>query len=808
VAASSNTANNPPVPAGWKLMEQSQVTPAMTDWASNSLSVGSPSDSLTLLYSTLGLPTGELPGDWALFSTSNNAAAVLATNLTLVYTNDGAALDSGAVSRIPGLTTAAANASRYYLTVVNTNNEDVQFTIQATVLPLVHQVFDNVPFAGRTLPFADYLQYYRFDASANASSVVFDVPQADGPVWFVVGKGYLPDLGNFDNYGYADSGGSTPVTFDGTSGISDLSGTWYLGVYPGVTDPVSYAVNIFEYQSVSGTNVIGVGGTNFPGSLPPLSTASFQVNVPTNALAVANTFASADGSIELLFNQTSPPQNEDPPTVVFFSGVSFGTVVLTNGSDPQLVPGASYYLTVRNTNTVAATFSLSVSMDLMVVLTNRVAFTNTLSNPGQVNYYAFLVSPNSSTAAFEVINSSGVVYPFLSYSQTMPPDLWPDIYTNALYQDFGSSTDLKSFVLQKEPVGGAPLAAGWWYIGVRAPSDIAAPVSYAVRVVADSGSPGIVSLRKGVPRSASALPGFSVDGRTNLALYSIDFTNAETQVSFIVTNATAIPGLYIMRGWEPTPSYYGLIADNASTNGSASITMTDSSSPYGTTQGTWYIAVPNSNATQMRFDILALGDEPLSTIIQLQNATPLWTTAGVGSGPFGTNGQPVYYRFIVSNDAAGARFNLSGATGNVDLYAALNTLPSDLNFLASSANPGAADEGITMATNAAFSSIDGDWYLAVYDRDAADVSFNITATLLDAWQAIPPQVSATVSSSGGVTFAWTAYLGIRYEVDYTANLSQPFVAITNFTASATGPVSFSPTLADPQGFYRVQVLGP
>ncbi len=28
-----NVADNPPVPAGWMLMEQSQVTPAMTTWA-------------------------------------------------------------------------------------------------------------------------------------------------------------------------------------------------------------------------------------------------------------------------------------------------------------------------------------------------------------------------------------------------------------------------------------------------------------------------------------------------------------------------------------------------------------------------------------------------------------------------------------------------------------------------------------------------------------------------------------------------------------------------------------------------------
>ena len=76
-------------------------------------------------------------------------------------------------------------------------------------------------------------------------------------------------------------------------------------------------------------------------------------------------------------------------------------------------------------------------------------------------------------------------------------------------------------------------------------------------------------------------------------------------------------------------------------------------------------------------------------------------------------------------------------------------------------------------------------------------------------RAFLPLIGGYSANATGIKFNWPAYPGMRYEVDYTPDLTQPFSAVANYIATGTNLNYYDPTpvLDNPQGFYLLRLLG-
>jgi hypothetical protein len=106
------------------------------------------------------------------------------------------------------------------------------------------------------------------------------------------------------------------------------------------------------------------------GSITPLT-----ITVPTNAIAATNVLVSASGPLNVYFNQTqSPTGDTNAGDVLILSTTTGGTFVLNGLSTPPLVPGANYYLGLKNPGTSNVSFVFEVNFELGAAPANPPSF--------------------------------------------------------------------------------------------------------------------------------------------------------------------------------------------------------------------------------------------------------------------------------------------------------------------------------------------------------------------------------------------------------------------------------------------------
>ncbi|HEY2328838.1 MAG TPA: DUF642 domain-containing protein [Verrucomicrobiae bacterium] len=151
-----------------------------------------------------------------------------------------------------------------------------------------------------------------------------------------------------------------------------------------VTDTNPWAVNT---QSFSITNFFSVvvlppptlnNGVSLTNSIPPGGFRYYQVSVPANADFATNILLFATNlPVNLFFNQTNLPTGAGPGDFTLLANASNGRAVLATSSAPPLLPGATYYLGVQNTNAFAVTCGLEVDFHLVPpVFISSIVYTN------------------------------------------------------------------------------------------------------------------------------------------------------------------------------------------------------------------------------------------------------------------------------------------------------------------------------------------------------------------------------------------------------------------------------------------------
>ncbi|HTL54613.1 MAG TPA: S8 family serine peptidase [Candidatus Limnocylindrales bacterium] len=235
--------------------------------------------------------------------------------------------------------------------------------------------------------------------------------------------------------------------------------TWQLGFRFLSTTPVP--IQLLAGQTV--TNLLGASQIQW-----------FSISVPSWVSFVTNWLPSSSAPVDLLFNQNTPPTGTNSGDALLLVNSTSNTVLLRTNGLPTLLPGATFYLGVRNTNSTPISFLFSVDFDIdnVISLQSNTPYAN--NNPGPANtadYYRYVVSSNAVRAQFEINGPTGDVT-LLARKGAPPPTLVAYDYLSA---NPGTNDELIVVYDYSRPV---PLSPGEWFLTVVNNQD--GPANYTI----------------------------------------------------------------------------------------------------------------------------------------------------------------------------------------------------------------------------------------------------------------------------------------------------------------------------------------
>jgi subtilisin-like proprotein convertase family protein len=270
---------------------------------------------LNIWFNQTTPPSGtNSPGDFLLISGTNGTS--------ILYTN-------GVPPLVPG--------STYYIGIQNTNGIpiDYGFRVDFHYLPVAIVLNGGQP-QTNSVP-TNSIVYYVVHVPTNADWATNLLLSASGPVNVWYNPTNLPVPANPPDtllFGNATNG----IAIFGTNTVPTLvPGTnYYLAVQnPGATS-VTFGIEV-DFHLVF--------------SLPAGGIVFYPFTVPTNADFATNILPYASGPVNLWYDTNNPPTTNILllPDATYPGGTN-GSVVLSAGTTPPLVPGSTYWLGVQNTN--------------------------------------------------------------------------------------------------------------------------------------------------------------------------------------------------------------------------------------------------------------------------------------------------------------------------------------------------------------------------------------------------------------------------------------------------------------------------
>ena len=380
-------------------------------------------------------------------------------------------------------------------------------------------------------------------------------------------------------------------------------------------------------------------GLPYTNTLGAMSVQDFIVQVPlwatnaTNVLLSALDLVGNPQPMGVLYNaKTFPTSTANALVWPAADGPQSRTLATNAASQPLLLPGKPYYLTVTNPNAAAVRFAIGVWFDILS-LANCETITNAVVGPAGVpRYFQFDVPTNGAppglpqNVAFWLGNASTNLTVVLS--QHLPlPDLGQYDY---LSRQPGPDAEIVMVVDNAVPALGTyvigtnstpwPIETNRWYAGVfnSAPTN----VSFAVQACYSTNYPAIIPLTNGVPYTPSfGSPYAAAPGAPRTAFFRFEITNVVDGVLFELYNLTGDADLVLQRDVPPTMAPYfagsfqpGLVPEQIVVRTSAAVPDL---------RGYWYLGVYNDElAGDVRYTLRAT--LPVNGV--LQSALPLVVT--------------------------------------------------------------------------------------------------------------------------------------------------------------------------------------
>ena len=522
-------------------------------------------------------------------------------------------------------------------------------------------------------------------------------------------------------------------------------GTYYLGVQNLGGAPVNFGLEVNFYP---------------PPPVPPLppvlAPAGFiiyiPITVPTNADFATNILLYASGPVNLWYdtdtNNPPTPNLLMLPDSAWPSGTN-GSFVLGAGTTPPLVPGATYYLGVQNTNSYGIIVGLEVDFHLQLPPIPA----------GGVAYYPITVPTNADFATNILIYATGPLNLWYDTDTNNPPTpnllMLPDVAwpggTNGL------------FVLG---TGGTPplLPGATYYLGVQNTNSFG--VSYDIEVDFHL----VIPLPLSTNISISSLIATNIGGTNGFLLQWQGPANFQYEIQWKTNLATPILWNTVLdpvihETLTATNGHFSFFDDGTLTGGFGSVKFYRIAG--GLNQGLIPGSVPVTNT------VLA---GAMSEAVVAVPANALWAANLLLSAT-----GPLNVWFNQTNPPAG-----NPGAGDILLL----TLADPLFVLTSSSVP-----PLVPGTN---------YYLGFQNPGASDVTYVFQVAF-----GVPPIVepvisSITLTTNGLFELQWTAPANYQFQVEWTTNLTAPWTTIPGFIGSATGAFSFvDPNAPTTLKFYRL-----
>jgi autotransporter-associated beta strand protein len=526
----------------------------------------------------------------------------------------------------------------------------------------------------------------------------------------------------------------------------------------------------------------------------------FAVDVPPYATYATNLLTDLTGGpLTLFFDQSALPTGGLPGDVTLASGVSPGSIstniLATIGAPPPLLPGQRYFLGVLNNNVGNSKFTMEVDFNgvtnPIIPLTNAIPYTNVIgTNTIGTNgpeYYSFLVPTNAVMVTFQILNpTNGEVDLYASDSLPLPGPFDFDYKScNA-----GSNDQFIVVTTNSVPVALAtastndllPLSPVTWYFAAY--NAAGATNGYTiVATVVTNGEMTIIPLTNAVPYTNTAPPGYP----TNL-LYSFTITNNPAGVQFAVTNLTNGGNVQLLASLDvfPTPetSYAG--SYNAGTN--VQFIQIVPNANLASLNGVWYLAVPNTVATNVSYTITAatnsIAAPPIVPLTWSGAVNESWdilvTSNWVVTGSSPVMNYPYQDGSMVTfDDSATGTTTVNLTTTLSPASVTISNAAKTYTFIGSGAISGATGLVKTNSGPATFTETGGDDFSGGITMNGGQLTF--AASNVDLSGGVTVNAGTLIlDQSGPISGGTTIALGARMQVgNNDANGSLPSGGVTN-----------------------------
>lgn len=447
------------------------------------------SGDLVLLYSPDGLPDGTFASD-VVVDSPNPFGEML-----ILDTNAPPLLQPG---------------QRYYLGVRNADPTEVNAFIIAVSFDAVDpwlvatDVLTNGVAVTNTIPVTNALSFYQFAVSTNATHVLFEATPQTGDVNLVVRRARpvpdplpRPQAGLHDYL--SDNSGTQPeeiVVTGASMPVALEPGVWYLGVYNVAATPSTYTVRATEY-----TNLVTLtNGLSFAMTLNPTNGLQhFQYTASDLVTELHVRLDPSAGNPDLYVRQAvEGPYPLAKPQAGFFDYLSNTTnrdEIAIYPTSPVPVAAGVWFIGVQNTNTAAATFTLTAlettGSTAPIELTDGVPLTLALPITAPGSSFHFNIATPTPAVLFELFDLSGPASLFADLNQMPDSVLF-------LRQASGMPANPAQIVIRTNTY--LPNLTGDWYLWVPAPTN----TDLVFTICATTSSAGL--LASGQPLAVTVTP--------------------------------------------------------------------------------------------------------------------------------------------------------------------------------------------------------------------------------------------------------------------------------------------------------------
>lgn len=555
---------------------------------------------------------------------------------------------------------------------------------------------------------------------------------------------------------------------------------YYLAVRNEYPDTNAICIRV-DFESANLPTIISLNAPNNCRAIANTGQAVdyFSFDVSTNAIGVEFTVGNiAGGDVDLYVRRGLPL-----PGTNFFSAASVtpdptaGEFVQIADLTQSTLAGRWYAAVVVSSNAPDYEICAREIPGPVTPLTVNVTNALTTVSTGAVHYYKVEIPDDAFLADFQTMATAGNVDLFISTGALLPLGGTP---TNAPFAGAGGSGNE---LIQLSVFDAAKLLTpGTWYLAVVNRDTV--DVDYSVVVNVKTTNINYISLSSGVPVSGIFAAVGAVD------FYRFEVSPGAIQAVFETFGATNDVDLYVRTGFRlppPGPLYFDFRSENSGTN-SEWIALTADNPSALPAEGTYWIAVVPKVTSALPIDYQVRATEILSAdvlrlfdgIAQCSAASPIDTNA-LHSGV-------QFFRFDVSSNAVQAGFEVTSASGDVDLYVQRGLPLTNFSLQLPGAfgstftnNPiaGLGLEGVCLLTNSAPITVaPGTYYLAVVNRETNDVSFCVRA-----YELIEDSIVTLSNRTEVTTTASLPVGGIDY-YRYTASTSALQVIVEVFHANA------------------------